>query len=537
MNKKYVFDFLVIFITFFVLLINFSWGLPNNKRLELVGGKNSVGNNLSGVIRAGNKNALLDTFTYKETIHRAVFRSLLASWAGDDNIAIRAISNLNPYTLKFDPQQYIYGGGFIYTGAVFIQLASWLNLVNAIPNKEYYLMNPEEFGKIYTVLRFMVVLFATLGIYMVFYITKEKFDYTIALLSWGIILVIPETQASARVIEPHLYVLPFFILSFYYILKSTEEDTRKNYILSAIFSGITIGTQSLGFYIIFAFFASLIINYKKQLINLRTTAKYFIMYAFVSTCVVLLLNPFYIINYRGFLENFYYGSGNVIFKSLKIWAHYQISWFLLILFICAILFHLFRYKKNIFSVISLACIIPAIFVYLGTNNIMQYIYSSLPLMAVLAAVMLRDIYSSIYGAKIIFYIVATVILFIISPLGHSVYYIFNFNVENRESAGEWINDNIPAESTIAMRYPPTLWDGVPFKFYDYKVVDYTKINKKQILPDAVILSNADLPESIKIHYDLVKEYLPESILGFRYVLKGEIHALIAKTIKIYRLRS
>ena len=63
---------------------------------------------------------------------------------------------------------------------------------------------------------------------------------------------------------------------------------------------------------------------------------------------------------------------------------------------------------------------------------------------------------------------------------------------------------------------------------------YQKIDPKQTLPDAVILLNAELPESIKVHYALVKEYFPASILGYRYVLDGELHALIAKTIKIYR---
>jgi len=504
--------------------------------LELVGGQNTVKNNLSEIIRAGKKNGLLDSFNNKETIHRAVFKSLLSSWAGDDNTPIRAISNLNPYKLKFDPHFYTYGGGFIYTGAVFIQIAAWLKLVVAIPAQEYYLINPEEFGKIFTVLRFMVMLFATLGIYLIFHIAKEKFNYSIALLSWGIVLAIPETQVSARVIEPHLFVLPFFMLSFYYNVKSIEADIRKNYILAAIFTGFTIGTQSLGFYIVFAFFASLVINYKKKLINLSMAAKYFIMYAFISTCVLLLLNPFYIINYKGFLSEFKYGSGD-FFNAYNLLAPYQISWFLFILFICAIFFHLIRYRKNEYSVISLACIIPAIFVYLGTNNYMQYIYSSLPLITILAAVMLRDIFFLIRGVKKVIFTVAIMVLFILYPLGRSAYYIINFTAENRESAGEWINEQIPAGSTIAMRYPPTLWDGVPFKFYDYKVVDYRKIDPNQTLPFAVILLNAELPKSIKAHYVLAKDYFPVSILGYRYVLAGEIHALIAKTIKIYRRRS
>ena len=43
-----------------------------------------------------------------------------------------------------------------------------------------------------------------------------------------------------------------------------------------------------------------------------------------------------------------------------------------------------------------------------------------------------------------------------------------------------------------------------------------------------------LTENIKSYYGLVKEFKPNSIFGYHPVLKGEVAAIYAKTVKIYK---
>lgn len=540
MKTRYLSHALFVGVVFLTFLINYDWGVPNERRLELVGGQAVVSENISDLVRVAKiSGPAAQDLSYEDSLHKAVTRFLLVPWSGDEIHVLKAIGHLNPYKLKFDPHFYIYGGGFIYTGAAFVQVASMLGVVHIVSDMGYYLKNPSEFGKIVAVLRSMVVVFATLGIYFVFLLAGKYFGQAIALLSCGIVLVIPDTQASVRGIEPHIFVLPLFITSFYFALKATEGNPTKNYILAAVFAGFSIGTQATSFYIIFSFIASLFINYKKGTVNLNTALIHFIKYTMISVCSMLLLNPFMLINYKGFLSDVGRGTGNVLFNTGHIWAWapYQITWFILILFFAALLFHLFKYRRNDFSMIALACALPAILVYLATDQIMQYVYSSLTVMAVLAAVMLRDFYGSFAGVKKTAFVVVTSALFVLFPIGQSTYYLLNYTAENSESAGEWINQNVAQGLSVGVRYPPTLWDSVPFKIYDYKIVDYKTLRPEDVLPDFIVLSNAELPGPIKKHYELAKKYESTPILGYRYALEGEIHALIAKTILIYKKHS
>ena len=54
-------------------------------------------------------------------------------------------------------------------------------------------------------------------------------------------------------------------------------------------------------------------------------------------------------------------------------------------------------------------------------------------------------------------------------------------------------------------------------------------------PDFVLTVEQPLPERLSNKYSVVKVYKPKSILGYRVVIGGELHSLIAKTIRIYSL--
>jgi hypothetical protein len=54
------------------------------------------------------------------------------------------------------------------------------------------------------------------------------------------------------------------------------------------------------------------------------------------------------------------------------------------------------------------------------------------------------------------------------------------------------------------------------------------------MPEYIILVNKGIPTNIEDNYRLVNTFTPKSISGYRPKLKGEVSAIYAKTIRIYK---
>jgi len=541
-NKKYLRLF-VLLTTFSVLLIGFDWGLPSEKRLDLIiENKDTLDDRIMTLLESKNKlKKKSHYYDHMDFINMGVYEFLLFPYAGDDHFIIKGIKNLNPRKLQFDPKYYLYGGGLVYTGAAFLQLASWVDYIKVVSDERVYLKHPDEMRKIFMVLRFMVVLFAVSGICLIYWIAYKYFGEKIAFVSWGIILATPVTHQASHTIEPHIFVLPIFILSFYFSLKSLSSNITKSYTLAAIFAGLSIGTQMTSFYIVFPFFMSLVINYREKRIGNKDVFKHSMLYVFVSIVAMLVINPFYILNYKAFLENLMFGTGSHLHGSFHNTPFFEISGFLCLLFVCSIGYHCFqlRNEKDNVILMFLSCALGGIIVYVMTGfHDLPYVYSSVPLMATLSAIMVVNIYLSIKGRMKIAFSVLIIPLFLLSPVARSAYYLKNFNSKNQDVAGEWINKNIPKGSTVGVFFPPTTWDCVAFNFYNYKLVEYRTLDplENSRLPETILTVEHRLPEMIKEKYKVVKAFKPKTVFGYSFELRGELHALIAKTIKIYSLK-
>ena len=112
--------------------------------------------------------------------------------------------------------------------------------------------------------------------------------------------------------------------------------------------------------------------------------------------------------------------------------------------------------------------------------------------------------------------------------------IINYKYDNRVEAGEWVNNNIAINSHIGITFPPTNYDSIPFRFHKYNLTDVLSIKNDRRIPEYIVLVNRDIHIDIKDKYKLVNTFIPKSILGYRPVLKGEVAAIYAKTIKIYK---
>ena len=525
-------------ITLCMLSINSHWGLPSANRLALIGGAEVLQSNLPAIERTKTQAKKIGTnnLLYSDRIHFSVREFLISPFAGDDNFTLNAIRQLNPYQLRFDPHFYVYGGGFIYTGAVFLQISAWLGYTKLIPDATFYLLNPHELGNIFAVLRFMIVLFATAGLAFTYHLANNHFGKSTARLTSLILLSVPLIHQASRTIEPHIFVTPFFLIAFSYLIAFAQYAKTKDLILSAIFSGFCVGIQVVSGYIAIVFLTAVFVRYNTHRLPIREAIRTVLIYGIIAAIAGLAINPFYMLNFDGFMQDFSRGTGNQLLNTLKVWAPYQLSTFLLLLFILTPIYHLFHPGKDTFTTLALPCIFASILIYIFISNYhMPYIITAIPLVAILCVRMLQNVFHRLETNTRRFFAIATILCFLIFPVARSTYYVMNFTSTNRELAGAWINNNIPNNATIAIRFPPSVWDCVPFQFYNYDLTDYRDI-KEGKLPEYVVLSDVDLPEPIRSHYGLAKEYLPHPIFGYRFQLEGELDALIGKTIRIYARR-
>ena len=162
-----------------------------------------------------------------------------------------------------------------------------------------------------------------------------------------------------------------------------------------------------------------------------------------------------------------------IFSEFR--APFQVSLFLTILFISSI-FYSFIFIKNENRNFLIFLVLPAIFIYIIFGSNMQYILSSLSIFSILSSLMIFNLINKIQNQFKLLLITLLTVLFIISPLSRSLYYLVNYNYDNRLISAIWINKNIEKDKKISLRFPPTNWDSVPFNYRNFTI-----LNKKNIL--------------------------------------------------------
>ena len=547
--------FLVVTISVILLSVGYDWGLPSNERADVLFSDNNEHNGMVGLLarnyrlqkeKTGNKIYIdnyadyVNSMEYDASVNMSLARFLMVPYAADDAFLLKAIKNLDPYKLDFDPNYYIYGGGLIYPSALALKIAEKVGYVKLTPNIAFYLANPDMSERLYKVLRLLVLIFSVVGLGIVYLYAVKNHGQWPAIVTLSLMLINPETIASSHALEPHMYVLAFFSLSLYFAYRYHKSDALTNdYLPAAIFAGLSIGTQASSIYIVTPIIITAFLSFYKK----SRSYNFFrdlLFYFTVLTITFILINPFYILNIEGFLQDLNVGLGNQLIMPTSesnymsilknIWAPYQISIFLLIVFMLSIPYNLFVFR-NTNTLFYMGIAIPAIFIYLITGNIMQYIYPSLMVFSIMSSLMIVSIYKKIHKPSRKYFVILIIILAILSPVSRSVYYLINYKYDNRIEAAEWVNNNIEDGSSIGVTFPPTNYDSIPFRFHKYNLSEIKRVGDT---PEYIILVNRIIPTDIKENYKLIKKFTPRSILGYRPILKGEVAAIYAKIVKIYQ---
>lgn len=171
-----------------------------------------------------------------------VRRYRLFSYQPDEMITLRALSQIKPGSLQFDPKLYQYGGLWIYPVGAMLKAASIVGAVHLTPDLAYYLDHPEAFGRFYVVARLYSVFWGLVGVATVYSILKKLTadDWLAAIGSLGFALL-PVVVCMSHEAKPHLGGAVLMLLSIRAGMSFVESGSIRMSLLTGVLCGAALG--------------------------------------------------------------------------------------------------------------------------------------------------------------------------------------------------------------------------------------------------------------------------------------------------------
>ena len=385
----------------------------------------------------------------KETKLDAMRGYFLGSINSDEQRNIVVVSNMNPVKFDFNPNDFTYGGIYFYLVASSFVVGKILGVVSLTKDIQYYFFHPEEVANMYIIMRCISAISVILTIVFLYRFAKKYFNKNIGVLSCIFVCILPLVIANSKMSKPHTLGMFLVLLGTYFAYKNFESDEIKNYILSGLFLGLSFG-------VLYTNFVSILILYLVVLTKNNFKLKpLFNKKVFIATGIFLgifLITNWYIIaDFDKFLRRkqelaiiFHYGDFDFIesLKFLKEFFSTNVPLILLPIIIYGF-YLIFKNKEKKFYLLAIFIIIHFIFlvIYLKHPNVFII---SLPYLAVICGYSIQ--YFLVARSIVLKIYLFIVILFLtLNAVFQSTFFV---KYGNLTKAGEWINKNIPQDSSI-----------------------------------------------------------------------------------------
>ncbi|MFA5644875.1 MAG: hypothetical protein WDA18_00755 [Candidatus Ratteibacteria bacterium] len=404
----------------------------------------------------------------KETLNS--LRSYLTrSFGADEQAVPNALSKMNPRDFNFNPHFFEYGGAYLYPIGIFLKIKEIAGHLTLRSDMSYYLLHPEEMGKIYTSGRIFGALSTIFATILFFLLSLSFFkQYWLALLLTIFFGACPAFALWSHYLKPFSSGLLWVVAAFFTAYRFMETGNIRRLYASAIFAGIAFATLlSYGYSLWFVLLAIIFQNEKR----IRPAQIIKAILSFFG--VFLLLNPYMLISYKESLQEFLYLA--------RYWRHSPPFWKSLIFFVtqslryafgtwlwafvcggvCLLFFSTPR-RRNLYLSLS---ILPGFLYFAGkTGTWVHYGFLLYPLLILAAGVFWENLSNRKVRSILSLGIALYTILFT------AAYTRLFVKTNTRVTAGEWINSTIPAGKEIALLEPPSPWRTPPFNFLSYNLI-------------------------------------------------------------------
>ncbi len=302
------------------------------------------------------------------------------------------------------------------------------------------------------------VIAGTTSVYFIYLLGRRIFSEAVGIISAFFLSLTFLHVRNSHYIYLDIMMVLFIILTYIFIFKFLETGLRRDYVFAGCFAGAATAVKYNAALLLAPFIAGYLINYftnrndgKIRSVNTNTVI------AFISMGLTfIVLNPYCILDMKFFLASFasetHVQGGVGFFHHLKHSLFQGLGMPLFTLCLIGFFYAVCRLSRKLIVFISF----PLVF-YLVNVNFSQpharYVLPLIPFLLILAAWFLE---STLFKegmptlkAKIL---ITAVSMMVVLPTGiKSVYsdYLFS-KKDTRTLAKEWIEDNIPYGSRIAI---------------------------------------------------------------------------------------
>jgi hypothetical protein len=171
-----------------------------------------------------------------------VRRYRLYSYQPDEMITFRALADIHPSEMQFDPRLYQYGGLWIYPIGGILQAGWFAGLLNVTSDRGYYLDHPDEFAKFYIVARAYSALWGLIGMLAIFsLVRKVTSGYWMASLAAILFICMPVVIDLAHEAKPHLAGASLLLLTVLAAVDYIQTGKFKFVFLASLCAGAAAG--------------------------------------------------------------------------------------------------------------------------------------------------------------------------------------------------------------------------------------------------------------------------------------------------------
>jgi len=414
---------------------------------------------------------------------------LLRSSDPDEQQTLSALANMNPRKGDLDPNEYKYGGCYLYGLALFLGTVYELGLVTLRSDLNYYLMRPEPLAAIFTVCRLFGALFAVATAALLYAWAGKRWNRAVGWTAGFLYALSPEVIAYGHISKPNIYSAFWTLLALSrwdrFLERNQEQGSEKGIRREPFLIGLLFGF-AVGSFVVSA--ASLLIAglwlFFRDVGDWKSKAKIFMWVLLGTWCGFILTNPYYLFAWRRISDQYFehlsgkgwgYGAAGLQ-KLVEVLQALPATYGIIGMVGLGIGFCLGVIRRDGFTLsCSLAYLLIALF--MGHT---RFLIPLLPFTCVIAALGWFYVLEKVPRAP------ARVLLLVIGICvvllqGIQVLAAYGWDNAYRNEVGRWIHSHIPAGSSIGLvGKEPLIWHTPPFAFEQYKLVGFYSLNEQNL---------------------------------------------------------
>ncbi len=299
-RKIHIKNFHMYFVVLCVFILQFINSDYGNKVNDFPYLQNSIVDT-SDIGSAMSRNAINGYDVRSENTNKWLMRFRLYSIEADEMLNIMALGRMKPNELEFDPHYYSYGGAYLYPLGAWYAMLKKIGVIK-VGDINWMIDHPGEMENIYRYGRVFLLSSFVLSALLMFYTLKSFSSPKFSFLATTIYLIMPINIMFSIIMKPYIYSLLWINLSLFIL--SVAWSKKKLTIGLSLAMGVSLGMM-VGSVItngLFAVIAWLVIVYFS--IHSKINFSKVFMIPIVASLVFFITNPYILINYNAYVEEF-----------------------------------------------------------------------------------------------------------------------------------------------------------------------------------------------------------------------------------------